>query len=101
MTFQQYLFELLCLSVVFWHYIFLMIISALWQSMIGRKMLELQLRRLGIFDAGETISSHKHFDDCFKVCKFSINPINLSALTSCLNHFHIFLRFTFYLATNI
>ncbi|KAM7516026.1 hypothetical protein LguiA_005609 [Lonicera macranthoides] len=37
------------------------------QSMIGRKMLELQLRRLGIFDAGETISSHKRFDDCFKV----------------------------------
>ncbi|XP_076921799.1 phosphoinositide phosphatase SAC7-like [Bidens hawaiensis] len=37
------------------------------QSMIGRKMLELQLRRLGVFDADHTISSHPSFDDCFKI----------------------------------
>jgi hypothetical protein len=37
------------------------------QSMIGRKMLEEQLRRIGTFTAEETISSHKQFDDFFKV----------------------------------
>ncbi|XP_050241554.1 phosphoinositide phosphatase SAC7-like [Quercus robur] len=37
------------------------------QSMIGRKMLEFQLRRLGVFGAEETISSHPKFDDSFKV----------------------------------
>ncbi|GKF90437.1 phosphoinositide phosphatase SAC6-like protein [Tanacetum coccineum] len=35
--------------------------------MIGRKMLELQLQRLGVFDADQTISSHSSFDDCFKI----------------------------------
>ncbi|GAB2282470.1 GTPase activating protein (GAP) for Rho1p [Dionaea muscipula] len=37
------------------------------QSMIGRKMLECQLRRIGVFDAKETISSHPHFDENFKI----------------------------------
>ncbi|MED6133786.1 GTPase activating protein (GAP) for Rho1p [Stylosanthes scabra] len=37
------------------------------QSMIGRKMLECQLRRLGVFGAEETISSHKNLDDKFKI----------------------------------
>lgn len=37
------------------------------QSMIGRKMLELQLQRLGVFDANQTISSYPNFDDCFKI----------------------------------
>ncbi|CAA0813438.1 Phosphoinositide phosphatase SAC6 [Striga hermonthica] len=37
------------------------------QSMIARKMLEFQLRRLGVFDAEETISTHPNFDDCFKI----------------------------------
>ncbi|CAI0461949.1 unnamed protein product [Linum tenue] len=37
------------------------------QSMIGRKMLELQLRRIGVFAAEETISSHPNFDDVFKI----------------------------------
>lgn len=37
------------------------------QSMIGRKMLEFQLRRLGVFDADETISTHPNFDDSFKI----------------------------------
>ncbi|GLT82535.1 hypothetical protein SLE2022_008990 [Rubroshorea leprosula] len=37
------------------------------QSMIGRRMLEIQLRRIGIFGAEETISSHPNFDDSFKI----------------------------------
>ncbi|XP_024963733.1 phosphoinositide phosphatase SAC7-like [Cynara cardunculus var. scolymus] len=37
------------------------------QSMIGRKMLELQLQRLGVFDANQTIRSYPNFDDCFKI----------------------------------
>ncbi|KAI3665273.1 hypothetical protein L6452_43897 [Arctium lappa] len=37
------------------------------QSMIGRKMLEFQLQRLGLFDAEESISTHPNFDDCFKI----------------------------------
>ncbi|KAL8143374.1 hypothetical protein V2J09_016406 [Rumex salicifolius] len=37
------------------------------QSMIGRKMLESQLRRICVFDANETISSHPNFDEKFKI----------------------------------
>ncbi|CAK9164941.1 unnamed protein product [Ilex paraguariensis] len=37
------------------------------QSMIGRKMLEFQLRRLGIFEAEETIGTHPNFDESFKI----------------------------------
>ncbi|CAB4318323.1 unnamed protein product [Prunus armeniaca] len=37
------------------------------QSMIARNMLEGQLRRLGIFAAEETISSHPNLDECFKI----------------------------------
>ncbi|KDP43758.1 hypothetical protein JCGZ_22385 [Jatropha curcas] len=37
------------------------------QSMIGRRMLEIQLRRIGVFGAEEAISSHPNFDDCFKI----------------------------------
>ncbi|KAL0543481.1 hypothetical protein IC582_018577 [Cucumis melo] len=37
------------------------------QSMIARKMLESQLRRLGIFGADETISSHPNLDESFKI----------------------------------
>lgn len=33
-------------------------------------MLEYQLRRLGVFGAEETISSHPKFDDSFKVCEY-------------------------------
>ncbi|KAL8532137.1 hypothetical protein ACS0TY_008666 [Phlomoides rotata] len=40
------------------------------QSMIARKMLEYQLRRLGVFDADESISTHPNFDESFKVCKY-------------------------------
>ncbi|CAH9133499.1 unnamed protein product [Cuscuta epithymum] len=36
------------------------------QSMIGRKMLEFQFKRLGIFSADETISSHPNLDESFK-----------------------------------
>lgn len=37
------------------------------QSMIGRNMLECQLRRLGAFGSDETISSHPDFDEKFKI----------------------------------
>ncbi|XAR73686.1 Phosphatidylinositol-3,4-bisphosphate 4-phosphatase [Bertholletia excelsa] len=37
------------------------------QSMIGRKMMEFQLRRIGVFDAEESISAHPNFDESFKV----------------------------------
>ncbi|XP_050226758.1 phosphoinositide phosphatase SAC7-like [Mercurialis annua] len=37
------------------------------QSMIGRKMLEIQLRRIGVFGAEETISSHPNFDENYKI----------------------------------
>ncbi|XP_061354997.1 phosphoinositide phosphatase SAC6-like isoform X1 [Gastrolobium bilobum] len=37
------------------------------QSMIGRNMLEYQLRRLGVFGAEETISSHPNLDKSFKI----------------------------------
>ncbi|KAK4773949.1 hypothetical protein SAY87_028968 [Trapa incisa] len=37
------------------------------QSMIGRKVLEWQLRRMGVFSAEETIESHANFDDNFKI----------------------------------
>ncbi|OIW11088.1 hypothetical protein TanjilG_22895 [Lupinus angustifolius] len=37
------------------------------QSMIGRSMLEYQLRRLGVFGAEETISSHPNLDENFKI----------------------------------
>ncbi|KAG7560462.1 SAC domain [Arabidopsis thaliana x Arabidopsis arenosa] len=37
------------------------------QSMIGRKMLELQLKRIGVFGAEETISSHPNFDEHYKI----------------------------------
>ncbi|XP_044470799.1 phosphoinositide phosphatase SAC6-like [Mangifera indica] len=37
------------------------------QSMIARRMLEIQLRRIGIFGAEETISSHPNFDESYKI----------------------------------
>ncbi|CAA7057000.1 unnamed protein product [Microthlaspi erraticum] len=37
------------------------------QSMIGRKMLELQLKRIGVFGAEEAISSHLNFDERYKI----------------------------------
>ncbi|KAI3921982.1 hypothetical protein MKX01_005671, partial [Papaver californicum] len=37
------------------------------QSMIARRLLENQLRRVGIFRDEETISTHQHFDECFKI----------------------------------
>ncbi|XWS33950.1 hypothetical protein CRYUN_Cryun22dG0126700 [Craigia yunnanensis] len=36
-------------------------------SMIVRKMLELKLRRIGVFAAEETISSHPNLDESFKI----------------------------------
>ncbi|XP_059280908.1 phosphoinositide phosphatase SAC6-like [Lycium ferocissimum] len=37
------------------------------QSMLGRRMLEFQLRRLGVFDAEESISTHPNLDESFKI----------------------------------
>ncbi|KAL9251655.1 Phosphoinositide phosphatase SAC6-like protein [Drosera capensis] len=37
------------------------------KSMIGRKMLQHQLRKISVFDAKETISSHPNFDENFKI----------------------------------
>ncbi|XP_042484714.1 phosphoinositide phosphatase SAC6-like isoform X2 [Macadamia integrifolia] len=37
------------------------------QSMIGRKLLESQLQRMGIFNADETISAHPNLDENFKI----------------------------------
>ncbi|KAF9608789.1 hypothetical protein IFM89_011558 [Coptis chinensis] len=37
------------------------------QSMIGRKMLESQLRQIGVFAADDTISKHTQFDESFKI----------------------------------
>ncbi|PIA46780.1 hypothetical protein AQUCO_01500374v1 [Aquilegia coerulea] len=37
------------------------------QSMIGRKMLEKQLHRIGVFAADDTISKYPHFDESFKI----------------------------------
>ncbi|KAK6924572.1 SAC domain [Dillenia turbinata] len=37
------------------------------QSMIARRMMETQLRRLGIFDPEETISAHPNLDEHFKI----------------------------------
>lgn len=44
--------------------------SSKWlQSHIARNMLENQLRRLGIFGAEETISSHPNLDESYKICE--------------------------------
>lgn len=41
-------------------------------------MLEFQLRRLGAFDAEETISSHSNLDESFKLCeKFLLAVLKL------------------------
>ncbi|KAJ8550153.1 hypothetical protein K7X08_033860 [Anisodus acutangulus] len=37
------------------------------QSMLGRRMLEFQLRRLGVFDAEESVSTHPNLDESFKI----------------------------------
>ncbi|KAL0350263.1 UNVERIFIED_CONTAM: Phosphoinositide phosphatase SAC6 [Sesamum radiatum] len=37
------------------------------QSMIARKILESQLRRLGVFKANDTITRHPEFDTCYKI----------------------------------
>ncbi|KAF6157805.1 hypothetical protein GIB67_038273 [Kingdonia uniflora] len=37
------------------------------QSMVGRKILETQLHHIGVFAADETISTHRHFDEKYKI----------------------------------
>lgn len=49
--------------------------------MIARKMLESQLRRLGIFGAEETISSHPNLDESFKISESIQYPNLINLLT--------------------
>lgn len=42
------------------------------QSMIGRKLLESQLQRVGVFGPNETISDHPDFDANYKVRKYYV-----------------------------
>lgn len=49
--------------------------------MIARKMLESQLRRLGIFGAEETISSHPNLDESFKISELIQCPNLIYLLT--------------------
>lgn len=60
---------------------FLIKFVSCFQSMIGRRMLEFQLRRLGIFNAEESISSYPNFDESYKICEYFLElPILFSAL---------------------
>ncbi|PON50008.1 hypothetical protein PanWU01x14_226450 [Parasponia andersonii] len=40
-----------------------------WQSMVGQNMLECQLRKLGVYGADKTSSSHPNVDESFKFCE--------------------------------
>lgn len=60
--------------------------------MIGRRMLEIQLRRIGAFAAEEKISSHPNFDDSFKICELSTFIFSTCSL-------RIFIKFTRSLAS--
>jgi hypothetical protein len=42
------------------------------QSMVGRKILESQLQRLGVLGANDTISNYPAFDADYKVCKYYV-----------------------------
>jgi hypothetical protein len=42
------------------------------QSMVGRKILESQLQRLGVLCANDTISNYPAFDADYKVCKYYV-----------------------------
>jgi len=46
------------------------------QSMIGRKIMESQLKKIGAFNANDSISAYPHFDRSFKICKCSLCYIN-------------------------
>lgn len=39
------------------------------QSLLGRKVLEKQLVRLGVLKAGETVKSHEAFNSAYKIGK--------------------------------
>jgi hypothetical protein len=40
--------------------------------MIGRKILESQLQRIGVLGAGDTISKHPTFDTNYKICEYCV-----------------------------
>lgn len=70
---QRSLYQLTPLDPLFFnfssHFTDALIDDVCLQSMLGRKMLEFQLRRLGTFDAEESISSHPNLDESFKLCE--------------------------------
>jgi len=41
------------------------------QSLLGRKVLERQLVRLGVLKAGETVKSHEAFNTAYKIGELS------------------------------
>jgi hypothetical protein len=53
------------------------------QSMLGRKALETQLRRICLFEASETLHQHSDLDVKFQCCK-------LLDLVSLFNTLHLF-----------
>jgi hypothetical protein len=40
--------------------------------MIGGKILESQLQRIGVLSAGDTISKHPAFDTNYKICEYYV-----------------------------
>lgn len=40
--------------------------------MVGRKLLESQLQRIGVFGANDTVSNFLDFDANYKVCKYRV-----------------------------
>jgi hypothetical protein len=40
------------------------------QSLLGRKALEMQLQRIGVFEASECIQPQDQLDEKFKLCEF-------------------------------
>ncbi|GFQ07180.1 phosphoinositide phosphatase sac6 [Phtheirospermum japonicum] len=60
------------------------------QSLIACKMLESQLRRLGVFNAEETISRHPNLDESFKNCQRgqrTVQGILKDSFTSLLRYY--------------
>lgn len=56
------------------HFFIFLFFSSFLQSIIARKMLESQLRRLGVFNAEETISRHPNLDESIKSCQYAFLP---------------------------
>jgi hypothetical protein len=44
--------------------------------MIGGKILESQLQRIGVLGSGDTISKHPTFDTNYKICEYYVYHLN-------------------------